>query len=180
MADALPDPGFRIREIKVSNEKTIRVEVQLSDGPSLLFGESDMARSRGTLKLSYSPDAARGRIQEMISVVPENQKYPVLEIPVYCEMAEESFRFLPPGLTISDGGEGFRRTIAFDSDDSAATLSVLRSPKGIQVELSESTPSRKLISISGDNVALLQGSCEIIFLVNGEEAAFQIRVTSLD
>lgn len=181
LADALADPGVTIREVKASNEKTMRVEIQPDSGPSEIFDDEVAGRARATLKLIYVPDAAEGQVHEWISVVPVAKQYPELRIPVYCEIAERPFRFMPHGLTVPGAtGASFRRTLAFVSDELPMTVSVLRSPRGVEVDIGESVGSRKMITIAGETSALANGTAEIVFLVNGQEVAFPMRTAPSD
>jgi hypothetical protein len=180
LADMLPDPGVRIREVRVSNEKTMRVEVQGETGPSDMFGESATAQARATLKLSYVPDATEGRIQEMISIVPEDARFAMLQIPVYCEIAQPRSRLIPQALTVpADHDAEFRRTVWFDSDTADAMISLASAPAGIKVDIGQGPSAGKAITISG-KTSDLDGSSAVVFLINGDEVRFPIRIAPIE
>jgi hypothetical protein len=176
LADMFPDPGVRVRELKLSNDKTMRVELEPESGRSDIFGASAAANARGKLKLSYVPDVAEGRIQEMITIIPEDPRFPQVQVPVYCEIAERAYRFTPGGLTIGPtAGTTFRRIVVFQSDEPETSLSVRQTPEGITVEIGKSQASRRLVTICGDLSVLKEGSHDVVFQVNREEQVFPIR-----
>jgi Protein of unknown function (DUF1573) len=176
LADMLPDPGVRIREVTTSNPDNLRVDVVDRSAPSTVFGQSVTAHCRATLKILYVPRASKGRVQEMISIVPENKEFPTLRIPVYCEIAEGPYRFVPQGLTITpDGKQRFRRTVIFQTDDGGKELSVVKVPAGIQVEFGARSASSWPVRISGTTADLAQGESQIVFMVDDMQLAFPIR-----
>lgn len=176
LADMLPDPGVRVRDVTSSNPDSLRIDVVSRSGPSTMFGQSVAAQSRATLKISYRPDATEGRVQEMISIVPENREFPTLQIPVYCDIADGPYRFVPHGLTITpDGEQMFRRTVVFQSDDSGKDLSVTKVPAGIQVELGERSGSSRPVRITGTTADLAEGESPIVFSVDNMQLIFPIR-----
>lgn len=178
LADALPYPGVRIREVKLSNEETMQVDIKEESGSSQLFGEGIKAHARATLTLVYTPNATEGRIQEMVTIVPDNSRFPTLRIPVYCEIADAPYKFTPSGITIGPTSEStFSRTVVFRSDG-PAELSLARTPSGITVEVSEQTHASRLVSIRGELSALSQGTHDVVFQVNGQECVFPIRIAS--
>ena len=180
LADALPNPGVRIREIKLSSEETMTVKIKEESGPSPLFGEDAKAHARATLTLQYTPIATEGRIQEMISIVPDNSRFPTLQIPVYCEIADAPYKFTPSGITIGPTSEPtFTRTALFQSDE-PAELSVSRTTPGITIAIGEPTRSARVISIRGDLSTIAQGSHDVVFQVNGHEHVFPIHIRSVN
>lgn len=178
LADALPDPGVRIREIKSSNDETLRVKIEGKSGTSPMFGDGVDAHARGLLKLVYTPNITEGQIQETVTIVPEDSRHPTLRIPVYCEIAEAPYKLTPSGITIGQTSENaFTRTVIFQSDD-PHEVSVARKPDGIEVEIGAVRSSGRSISIRGDLAVLKEGSHEIVFAVKEHEDVFPIRVMS--
>jgi hypothetical protein len=176
LADMLPDPGIQIAEIRVSNPQTMNVELKSGDGPSSIFGDSAAAKKRGRLRLSYTPGATEGRIQEMISIVPKNSGFPTLQVPVYSEMAKPPYRFSPNGLTIVGSGQAtFRRQPFFISQRNVERLSVLRAPPGVTVDIGEPSTSGTPITISGAVSDIQPQGSEVVFQVNDDEVSFSIR-----
>jgi hypothetical protein len=177
LADMLPDAGAFIREVRTSNPDSIRVAVVPTSGPSTIFGDKVAAQSRAILRISYTPGAAEGRIQEMITVVPEDSRYPTLQIPLYCEMAEPPVRFVPSGLTLSAGGEtAFRRTVTLQTDTPETSVSILECPGGVKVQLGARSGCEQKLTVEGDLSQLNTQQADIRFAVNGLEITFPIRV----
>jgi hypothetical protein len=178
LADALPDPGVRIREIRTSNDETLRVKMEEESGTSPMFGDGVDGHARGLLKLVYTPNVNEGRIQETVTIVPEDGRYPTLQIPVYCEIAEAPYKFTPSGITIAQTSKNaFTRTVVFQSAD-PREVSVARKPDGIEVEIGAVHAAGRPISIRGDLAVLKEGSHVIVFKVMAHEHVFPIRVMS--
>ena len=177
LADMLPDPGVEIREVRTSNEGNLRVELKPTSGPSDIFGESVAANARATLKVTYTPDATEGRIQEMITIVPDDSRYPVVQIPVFCEMAEPPLRLRPRGLSLSAAaGNAFRRTVVVESQEPIASVSVVACPRGVEVEIEDSGDRQRTLTVKGDASQFAGDRAEIRLVVDGKELSFPIRV----
>jgi len=176
LADMLPNPGVEIREVRTSDQDSLRVELEPASGPSRVFGETVAAWARARLKLSYVPTATEGRIQEMITIVPRDSRYPTLQIPVYCEMAEPPIRFRPRGLSIPAEAEpAFRRSVTLESQAPITSLSVVACPPGVDVQIEQSDDERTII-VTGDTSKFQDDASEIRFLIDGVELGFPIRV----
>lgn len=177
--DTLPDPGSRIREIRVSNDETMRVSQDQELSQVTQSSGENGQRIRGSLQLHYTPSVSEGRIQEMITVIPEDGRFPSLQIPVYCDVAGGPFRFIPGGLTLDAAStDKFRRSVLFQSDDPDAEISAVRTPEGIAVHIDNVNAFGRTIYVSGNASLLKEGSLEILFRIGGDEHVYPIRVIS--